>query len=175
MKPWNDEERLRHELYEKEKTQRAVAEEMGCSESLISMKAREFGLRRERPWEDYEFLEELYVEQSLSANEVAERLGCDERTVLRHLHRSDIDVRQPSHGRPPSFGTHHGYERVTTQVDGEHKEVRIHRLVAVSEYGVDAVKDKHVHHKNSIPWDNRPDNLVPLTHEEHNRVHHSHE
>lgn len=35
--------------------------------------------------------------------------------------------------------------------------VRIHRLVAVAEYGIDYVNDwsdYHVHHKNGIKWDN---------------------
>jgi len=47
--------------------------------------------------------------------------------------------------------------------------VPIHRLVAVAEYGFDAVVDKEIHHKNGMPWDNRPENLEPLSKEEHRR------
>lgn len=31
----------------------------------------------------------------------------------------------------------------------------------VAEHGVDAVAGKHVHHKNGIRWDNRPEKLQP--------------
>jgi len=47
----------------------------------------------------------------------------------------------------------------------------IHRLVAVAEYGFDAVVENHVHHKNHIPWDNRPSNLELMSQEEHYRYH----
>ncbi|RBI58323.1 hypothetical protein DMJ13_27385 [halophilic archaeon] len=49
--------------------------------------------------------------------------------------------------------------------------VGIHRLVAVAEYGFDAVSGKHIHHKTGIPWDNRPENLSPETQSEHMREH----
>jgi len=48
--------------------------------------------------------------------------------------------------------------------------VPIHRLVAVAEYGVDEVKEKHIHHKNGVKWDNRPENLEPLSNSEHQRL-----
>ena len=60
-----------------------------------------------------------------------------------------------------------GYERINCN-DGK---VRHHRLLAVAEFGFDAVKDKIVHHKNSIPWDNRPENLEIMTQAEHASLH----
>jgi len=48
----------------------------------------------------------------------------------------------------------------------------VHRLAAVAWFGFDAVKNKHVHHKNGIPWDNRECNLEPISPEEHNTIHH---
>ncbi|NWM54968.1 hypothetical protein GY652_27320, partial [Escherichia coli] len=39
-------------------------------------------------------------------------------------------------------------------------------------HGYDAVAGKQVHHKNEIPWDNRPENLEPLSDEEHILEHH---
>jgi len=33
------------------------------------------------------------------------------------------------------------------------------------------VKDKHVHHKNGIPWDNRPENLEAMSRQEHRTIH----
>lgn len=49
--------------------------------------------------------------------------------------------------------------------------VLVHRLLAVSENGIDAVKDKHVHHKNGVPWDNRPKNIEVLSEAEHKSKH----
>jgi len=54
---------------------------------------------------------------------------------------------------------------------GGKQYVRIHRLLAVATYGYDEVVGKEVHHKNEIKWDNRPENIVPVTSEEHRRMH----
>jgi hypothetical protein len=48
----------------------------------------------------------------------------------------------------------------------------MHRLLAVAEFGLDAIKGKHVHHVNGLRWDNRLDNLEVLTPQEHIRGHH---
>lgn len=39
------------------------------------------------------------------------------------------------------------------------RPVPVHKLVAVAEYGIDAVKENDVHHLNTISWDNRPENI----------------
>jgi len=52
-------------------------------------------------------------------------------------------------------------------VNWEGASFPVHRLLAVAEFGTEAVKDQHVHHKNEIPWDNRPENLELLTPAEH--------
>jgi len=53
----------------------------------------------------------------------------------------------------------------------DNRTIGIHRLLAISEFGIEAVKDKVVHHKNRIPWDNRPDNIEIMTTEEHSCHH----
>lgn len=66
-----------------------------------------------------------------------------------------------------------GYEKVngTRQTDsGEWintDHVAIHRLASVAWFGFDAVVDRDVHHRISIPWLNVESNLVPLPPEEH--------
>lgn len=60
-----------------------------------------------------------------------------------------------------------GYEAIRHR----RQEFKLHRLAAVAWYGIDAVKGKHVHHKNKIPWDNRKDNLELLEPAEHYRHH----
>ncbi len=43
--------------------------------------------------------------------------------------------------------------------ENDDKPVYIHDLVAISEYGFEAVINNDVHHLNTISWDNRPSNL----------------
>jgi hypothetical protein len=49
--------------------------------------------------------------------------------------------------------------------------IPVHRLLAVAEWGVDAVKGKHVHHENGVKWDNRVGNLELLNPSEHAKMH----
>lgn len=135
-----------------------------------------------RPWQDESTLRELYVGRRMSMRKVADELGAHHETISRWLKKYDIDTRgrkeslrverykQPAH----YFTGEGGYERARTKIDGEQKSVQIHRLVAVAEYGLEAVNDSVVHHKNRIPWDNRPGNLVVMEWGEHGE-HHAYE
>jgi len=68
-----------------------------------------------------------------------------------------------------------GYNVVKTNIDGENIYLSLHRLLAVSEFGIDKVKDIDVHHKNNIPWDNRPSNLELMSRSEHMKHHRNHD
>ena len=48
--------------------------------------------------------------------------------------------------------------------------VPLHRLTAVAEYGIEAVADSVVHHKNGVRFDNRPENLELMSNAEHSRL-----
>ena len=48
--------------------------------------------------------------------------------------------------------------------------IPVHRLVAVAKFGVGEVASKHVHHKNGVRWDCRPENLELLTNAEHHKL-----
>jgi hypothetical protein len=52
-----------------------------------------------------------------------------------------------------------------------HRFVLVHRLVAVAHHGMDAVRNREVHHSNYIPFDNRPANLELVTSAQHRRIH----
>lgn len=134
----------------------------------------------DKAYQDYETMYDLYVEQELSAYEIADQMPVTPRTINTWLHQLDIPVRDKSESKIiagrryhlPSFETYSlGYERWETFYKDERFMAKVHRLLAVAEYGFDAVKDKHVHHKNGIPWDNRADNIELVTPAEHREYH----
>lgn len=70
-------------------------------------------------------------------------------------------------GEPARYRNSSGYVRLRwLTAPGEYVEVYEHRFVA----GMPD-EDLHVHHRNRIRDDNRPDNLLVLTAEEHARLH----
>lgn len=120
-------------------------------------------------YDDPDTLRRLYHDEDLSTHEMAEQFDCSPATVHKYMKKFEIERDPPTSERPPHFSTHkpHGHEFVQTKVDGENKRVLIHRLVAVAEHGFDTVTDRVIHHKNGLPWDNRPSNLELLTQSEH--------
>ena len=64
-----------------------------------------------------------------------------------------------------------GYERWIHTHNGEQSEVFVHRLLAVAEYGLDAVEGKQIHHEKPIPWLNTPSNITALTKRQHLALH----
>ncbi len=169
-KPWRDEELLREKLEENEWHIPNTAEKLGVSKQTIYKWCEKHDIPK-KPYSVKEDLVELYVEQDLSAKEVGERLYGSEHSVLDWLRRHDIPVRTASADAPPHFRTHQGYEEWMVGVDGSYRSVLVHRLLAVAEYGFEELKGKDIHHKNRIPWDNRPENIELVTTEEHMRRH----
>lgn len=133
----------------------------------------------EHPWRDEEVLRELYIERKMPMSYIGERVGCSGDTIRRWLNRHNIDTRSLSEvnrlKKPakPQFRTRRkdGYVEFRVYHRGEPDRVLIHRLVAVAEFGFDAVSGKVVHHVNEIPWDNRPGNLETMTRSEHSILH----
>lgn len=143
----------------------------------------ETGMLREKPYKDGELLRELYVEEEMSTVDIADKLDCAPNTVRKYLKKNGVEIRDRStamklsHGSRPNetpFGTHENGPEVwwLSPKDTGKKHVYVHRLVAVAEYGFDAVAGSHVHHKNEIRWDNRPGNLEPMDPGEHSAHHH---
>lgn len=70
--------------------------------------------------------------------------------------------------------SHRGYEhwRNYNRHRGSEEFVKVHRLLAVAEFGFDAVADSIVHHKTPIPWLNYGENIQLVdSHEEHSKLH----
>jgi len=114
--------------------------------------------------DDAEGLRRMYVDERMTPNEIADELGVHFSTIYRRLDRHDIE-------RDPriQFNTvGEGYEEVVTP---EGERAYIHRLVAVAEYGFDAVVGNDIHHSNGVTWDNRPGNVEPISHGDHTVLH----
>lgn len=131
-----------------------------------------------KPWHNKELLKKLYRDYGVTSEKMADYWGCDPKTVRNNLKNNNIETRglEQYHRKEKVQYTYHdqGY-RVWIEHYGEDrgKVVYVHRLLAMSEYGFEAVKDKHIHHENGIPWDNRPDNIEPLTPKQHMQKHKS--
>jgi transposase len=147
-----------------------IAEEMGVHRGTVRSRINEYGI--ERPYDDNEELRRLYVEEGRSSVEIGDMFGVNHTTILNRLEEFDIESRTANQDKPPClFEKEDGYE-CWVHDDGENQRyVYVHRLLAVAEYGLDAVREREIHHETRIPWDNRPDSIVLLSDEEHGRLH----
>lgn len=162
-----------------------IADELNTTHVTVSKWLDKFGIRekkeinKDRPWRDEDRMRELYTDDKLTIPQLAGELNCARLTVHIWLKKHGIERRgrleEATRVRKKKPGSHRitrdGYEVVETKVDGSTKSARIHRLVMVSEKGIDAVAGNVVHHKNGISWDNRPFNLEVMTPEEHGEHH----
>jgi len=91
---------------------------------------------------------------------------------VSYQHSTPIGPEPYNAGHDPTVKTRSdGYEMIDTQYRGERVAIGLHRLLAIAEYGIDSVKGKDIHHKNEVKWDNRPTNIIPVTPEEHGKIH----
>jgi len=118
---------------------------------------------------DPDTLRRLYWQEGKSLSECADELGVSPPTVMRNMKKNDIPRRDAPQDRPPHFvaADTNGHEVVQARVDGDLKAIGIHRLVAVVEHEYEAVAGNDTHHRNGVPWDNRPSNVVPKSHDDH--------
>lgn len=187
--PWRDKEVMMELREEQGLTFREIGERLGCSDGTACTwmkmhKADELreeldvDIPDEKPYQDGELMEQLYENEELSTTEIAAVLDCSTGAVVEWLSKHGIKTRSISEGNKlaseggiiPTFYTRaaKGYE----VANSSYATVYIHRLQAVAYWGMEAVNNKHVHHKNSIPWDNRKDNLELLEGGDHiSRVH----
>lgn len=185
-RPWHDEDTLREMYHEKEMSQRAIGDELGCSPRTIRswMDKHEIESRStkeavkvcsyndEQPWQDKETLEELYCEKDMSIVEIANELDGGHNTISKWLHKHGIETRKGHDERHSHYSTSDaGYERWRITDGDSYRAVKIHRLLAVAEHGLEATNGKHVHHKNGVRWDNRAENIELKTPEQHLRDH----
>jgi len=164
------------------KSEYEIAKIANVGSGLVSSRLRMFGEYRDGQLSISEQeLRKLYVDEARSITEIANELGASYPTVDRHIRHYELNAelcsdkrkikQRARDGEAVLFRTwsQHGYEiwEPRSSDCDPASSVLHHRLLAVAEYGFDAVVDKQVHHKNGIPWDNRPENIEPISQRDH--------
>ena len=123
-------------------------------------------------WRDEDTLRELYHEQGLSSREMADELGCTKTTILNWMDKFGLEKETPDRDKPPCYSTHNEGYRAWFHDDGDGlKTVLEHRLLAVAEFGFDALYNNVVHHQNGCKIDNRPSNIELMSRSGHMNHH----
>jgi hypothetical protein len=120
-------------------------------------------------------IKRLYWNEDWPKKKIADYFNVSEMTVVNRMRDYGIETksrRQAVAKRRATYTmTSNGYMIAADAVGGKSKSMRIHQLLAIAEYGIDEVKNKEIHHKNGIPWDNRPNNIIPVTSKQHRKIH----
>lgn len=185
--PYQDKE-VMQQLHDQGSTYAEIAEMFDCGESTVSFWMKKHGITldvdpsdydipEEEPWKDGRLVEDLYINERLSTLDIAVLFDCSSATLNTWLKKHGIKRRNISEAQSlRSSGNPYaatlsldsdGYMRWTPGVH----YISVHRLMAVAEWGIEAVKGHQVHHKNELRWDNRIDNLELVTNSDHQKLH----
>ena len=129
-----------------------------------------------KQYRDEAWLREKYHEEGLTLQEMADECDVAVSAIHKWMERKGVERRSRAESLRRPGTTYYvdsaGYEAWSSHnYEGTKDNLRVHRLLAVAEYGFDAVAGRVVHHRNDIPWDNRPENIAVLTHNEHSAAH----
>ncbi len=121
----------------------------------------------------------LYWDEGLSVRGVASELGKPKSTIDKYMRELDIPRRDRLEAAGEGVGMYtgkRGYEFLYVTSPEGSKEVRVHSLVAIANGSAPSeIFGSHdgvvVHHRNGVPWDNRPDNLETMTQSAHASLH----
>lgn len=127
-------------------------------------------------WVSPERLEDLYYNQLISLRKIGEKFGVGKKQVAKAMEKHGFEsMSQTERGMRQCLKIQikpSGYYYFRDGMGERTDQLLVHRLVAVAEYGVDALEGMYVHHKNEFKLDNRPENLELMTPSEHMNHHH---
>ena len=148
---------------------------------------------------DEELVSRLYLDEKMSGHEIASKIGMSANAVYSFMDDIGIEKRSRSDsaklkempdevvetGAPewvydemrksPANLTVNNNGHVQWRIPdrGKYRSLGVHRLTAIMDGADphDVFGGMHVHHKNGVPWDNRPANLEILEKGEHHSLH----
>lgn len=194
---YRDPEWLREKYQEEDLTTTEMAELEGCNSTTIIKWMERAEIPRDQrghpsdaKFKNEEWLVEQHWDEEKSVRQIARDLDVPYPTIINWFRKLDVPRRDrieacKAADFPDRYGRNHhnwreyaclthdnqGHEQWQDNYKGKKTGVSVHRLVAVAEYGFEAVCGEAVHHVNRVPWDNRPDNLVLLDPISHGRRH----
>lgn len=196
---YQDKAWLYDQYWRRDRYIRAIAEDCGVSFSTIQRWLDKHGIQRRTKGGvnaylfmqtmDYDAMHREYVQERKSVYQIADEYDISHSLAQSQLDGHGIDRRTKTHAAKLRVPHCHlktyerGYQYWVSRT-GEHRDrMSVHRLAAVAEYGVEAVKGVDVHHANGIPWLNVPvfdadipelenPNLVLADNVSHRRAHH---
>lgn len=119
---------------------------------------------------DPETLRELYWAKELTLAEIGELAGKSAGAIHHQMSKHGIETAGRGERNKVPYANFYTQQNGYEVWDCESGTLPVHRLLAVSEYGFEAV-DGDVHHDIPIPWLNTPDNITPMSRTEHIREH----
>lgn len=194
-KPYHDKDTLGGLYHGEQMTAAEIGEKFGVTQATITRWLKKNGIETrtsqesrelrgtqytpdpEGPHGDPEWLREKYIGEGMTLTEMAEEAGvAHESVIIHHMDKHGIERRTAGDYLRKDPGVknakHDNHDQIRFGVNGTTHYYDIHRIVAIGEFGLDAVGGSIVHHKNGIPWDNRPGNLELIdSQSEHAKMH----
>ena len=193
------EEFLVKEYVNKRRFARDIAREVGCSVVSVTNYLRKYGIEVETRYEDRrgylggtnparevmteEYLTREYVDKNRSQTSIAQELNCSITLVREMLLKYGIEInKEKNHSFISSannkFGTYITQDKDYLLIySPNHPKansrgyVRLHVILAEYYFDTTIEDGEVVHHVNGDRQDNRKENLVIMTKEEHDRLH----
>lgn len=182
--PHKNEDVLRYLYHEERLSMREIGERLDRSTETIRHWLDKHDIKRRDPNTDRHIipedeLREMYIERQMSTTDCAEVFGCSPKTISERLDRYGIKVRDNAESHRVYWGEYVpysvdplGYPRWHDQIAGE--EIYVHQLLAISEGAPPEKVFREgfiIHHRNTVRWDNRPQNLELLREDTHMATH----
>jgi predicted DNA-binding protein YlxM (UPF0122 family) len=166
-----------------------IADECNVSNTTISEWISKHGIDKRTnretqllnsPLSNDEWVKEQYCQEKRSMRDIADEVGVTPSGVKKALDRIGVETRGANDHQRKSPASHYfgskGYEHVTAKHNYKRYSVYVHQLVVIAD-GANPSKvfsngRYHVHHKNGVKWDNRPENLELQSSKDHMVNHH---